>query len=90
MQALTDFLGPRLHVVYYEDLVQNHARGLSKLTAFLGLRTPIPPGAVRNHSLDRWRAELSDRQIDEIDEILGDTRPALYRDPPPRGLQTFS
>lgn len=79
LQALTAFLGPRLHVIPYEDLVQDHGRILAGLAAFLDLSTPVPPGIVRERSLDRWRSELTARQIQEIDDILGDTPPGIRR-----------
>jgi len=70
MASLQTRLGPKLHVIQYEDLINETSGELSKLNKFLALASPIPVPKVKRESLDRWRAELSSETLDQIKQIV--------------------
>jgi hypothetical protein len=68
LAALRETLGDRLHVVRYEALVEDTATELERLGRFAGgrLRLILPLRAP----LEKWREQLSLRQIRAIDSVL--------------------
>lgn len=70
MQSLKVLLGHRLHVVGYEDLARDPGRELSVLQEWLGLDSPFPAPRVDHAALDRWRTQLSDRDVADISAVV--------------------
>lgn len=70
MQRLRSALPGRLHVVQYEDMIARPERETEHLQRFLQLERPFPVPTAAVESLDRWRDELSTRQVDEIDRAV--------------------
>jgi hypothetical protein len=68
MERLKPILADRLHFVKYEDLIQSPELERERLIKFLGLEV----GEIRPkiESLDKWKSELSNLQISEIDGVL--------------------
>jgi hypothetical protein len=71
MAKLQTSLGGRLLVIGYEDLILRPDAEVARLTAFLGMATPIPVPAIKAESLDRWRRELSVEVQRQIATIAG-------------------
>lgn len=71
MVDLVQQLGPRLHVVSYEDLILRTERELTSLQHALGLEQSFSQPRVKEDSLDRWHHELDDRQLRAVGEIVG-------------------
>lgn len=71
MRLLQDTLGEHLLVVDYKQLILEPAPVLEQLVAHLSLSAAFPTPETKSDSLDRWRNELADDQIDEIASIVG-------------------
>jgi hypothetical protein len=68
LAELRQALGPRIHVIRYENLVEDTAGELTRLGAFIGRRLrPVPAAAA---TLEKWRDILSVRQRADIDQIV--------------------
>ena len=67
---LEGVLGDRLLVLDYESLQTEIATELSRISAFLGLATPIPLPHIKTRSLDRWRHELTEAQQRNIADAI--------------------
>jgi hypothetical protein len=65
-------LGRRMIRLRYHELQTNTHAELDRLQGFLGLTRPIPFPDIKTDSLDRWRKELSEAQIAEIQAVVGD------------------
>lgn len=70
MESLKPLLGHRLHVVGYEDLARDPARELSALQDWLGLDSPFAAPRVDRDALERWRTQLSDRDVADISAVV--------------------
>ncbi len=63
----------RVAVVNYEKLITDHKTQLPKLKKVIGLSRNIPSPTIRKESLDKWKNELSDEDIKDIDNILNES-----------------
>lgn len=70
IEYLTTILKSQLHMIIYEDLVNNTRRELKKLSEFLSLSTPTRIPEIKRGSIDRWRRELSDETCAEITQVV--------------------
>jgi len=73
LRQLRGTLGDHLLPLSYEQLVEDTPRSLQSLQAFLGLREDFPVPEVRRESLDKWKEQLTESEIEEIDAVLEDT-----------------
>ena len=64
-------LGNDLLVISYESFVHNTENTIHELKNFLGLQKPIPIPDVRTGSLDKWKSQLSDGELLQIQNIVG-------------------
>jgi hypothetical protein len=64
-------LDNRLMVIPYEDLIADPQRWLKQLVTHHTLDRPFPPPEVKTVSRDRWRSELTTRQIADIVAVTG-------------------
>jgi hypothetical protein len=71
MNELRSFLGSDLLVISYESFACNTADTISDLQQFLGLHKAIAIPEVKLESLDKWRSQLSDAQIVEVQNVVG-------------------
>ncbi|WP_156291945.1 polysaccharide pyruvyl transferase family protein [Oceanobacillus salinisoli] len=71
MNELKSTLGDRLHVVSYEALITDTQKELNLIQNFLKLEKPLPLPKVNKHSLDKWREQLTQRDILDIKEVTG-------------------
>ena len=71
LERLRVQLGPRLHVVSYEDLILNTKEELERLSNFLGLKSSLPMPVVKVAALDRWRTELPLQAVKDIANVTG-------------------
>jgi hypothetical protein len=62
-------LGDRLLRFSYETLADDPATELARLQRFLALERPFPHTPVRRESLDKWRRDLTDEQLDAIRRV---------------------
>jgi len=69
LDALERLLGDRLMRVSYETLADDPAAELARLQRFLDLERPFPLTPVRRESLEKWRSELDDAQLDAIRRV---------------------
>ncbi|WP_265519661.1 sulfotransferase family protein [Nitratireductor luteus] len=72
LDELETVLGDRMIRMRYHELQTNTTRELSRLQEFLELEEPIPQPKVNSDSLNRWRKDLSERQIAEIRSVVGE------------------
>lgn len=63
-------LGDRCMILEYEALQGQPDRELAALGEFLRLKSPIPRPEIRHGSLNRWKDELSPKQIVDIDAVV--------------------
>ncbi len=63
---LKPVLGGRLLHIQYEDFASSPDSTIEQLNNFLALDTPLQVPTVKTDSLTKWREELSDSQISEI------------------------
>jgi hypothetical protein len=71
MDELAHTLGDDLLVISYELFAQKTEKVIDKLQQFLGLHTPIPVPFVKTDSLQKWKRQLSEEEIDQIQNIVG-------------------
>ncbi|WP_178989003.1 sulfotransferase family protein [Winogradskyella schleiferi] len=64
-------------VVDYEDFYNDYNGLMIKLERFLKLENHINSEALISSNIDRWKSELTDDQIKNIDEVLEDNYTAL-------------
>ena len=70
LEHLESALGNRLLVLEYESLQTEIAAELARISAFLGLTTPIPLPHIKTRSLDKWQHELSHEQKRNIADAV--------------------
>jgi hypothetical protein len=70
LEHLKDVLGKRLMILEYEKLQMDIATELSRISAFLDLKTPIPIPHIKTRSLDKWHDELSEAQKRNIADAV--------------------
>ncbi|QGH36254.1 sulfotransferase [Gracilibacillus salitolerans] len=70
MDELKLSLGNRLMVINYESLVKNPEPCLVNIAKFLELHSPFPPYKMKIESLEKWKHQLSDTQIENIDNVV--------------------
>jgi hypothetical protein len=71
MNELRNILGGDLLVISYESFAHNTEKIVHELQRFLGLHKPIPIPDVRTDSLDKWKSQLSNEEIIQIQNIVG-------------------
>lgn len=70
LDELQPRLGSGLLQIKYEDLHERTDEVLERLRGFLGLERPIPAPTIRRESKEKWRSELTERDIADIDDAL--------------------
>jgi hypothetical protein len=70
LRELRGSLGDRLLLLSYERLIEDTQHCLEALQAFLGLPGEFPVPEVRRESLDKWKNQLTESEIQEIDAVL--------------------
>lgn len=70
MNELRTILGDDLLVISYESFSLNTEDTVHNLQQFLGLRHSIPVPIVKTDSLQKWKTQLSDEQIKQIQEVV--------------------
>lgn len=71
MIELKDILGNDLFVMRYEYFAEHTEDTIQQLKCFLGLHEPIPVPEVKRDSMNKWRSQLSDEEISQIQSIVG-------------------
>ena len=71
INELGNILGDDLLVISYEYFAHNTEKTIHELQQFLGLHKPIPIPDVRTDSLDKWKSQLSDEEVIQIQNIVG-------------------
>lgn len=71
MNTLRNTLGDDLMVISHESFVHNTERIIFELQQFLMLHEPIPIPVVKTDSLGKWKNQLSDEEIKQIQNIVG-------------------
>lgn len=71
MNDLKRTLGEDLLVIPYETFAQDTRAILDDIRQFLGLRSEFPMPEVKTQSLDKWKSQLSDEELMQIQEIVG-------------------
>lgn len=70
LERLEGVLGKRLMILEYSNLHMDIGAELSRISAFLNLKTPIPCPHIKTRSLDKWRHELSEEQQRNISDAV--------------------
>ena len=71
MNELKNALGDALLVISYESFVRNTKHTIHDLKQFLGLHEAIPIPEVKIESLNKWKSQLSDAELIDIQDIVG-------------------
>jgi hypothetical protein len=71
MNELREILGKSLLIISYERLVKNTKGTLDIICDFLQLSSPIPLPNVKESTLEKWKKNLSQNQIEQIMEVIG-------------------
>lgn len=71
MNELGGNLGDTLLVIPYESFASETERTINELKHFLGLHKAIPIPEVKLASLNKWKTQLSDVEITDIQNIVG-------------------
>jgi hypothetical protein len=71
MSRLEEVLADRLMVVDYQRFARRPDETVGRLQRFLGLHAPIPVPEIKVDSLDRWREELDDNAVAQIQAVVG-------------------
>jgi hypothetical protein len=71
MRELQQRLGDRIWVGSYEELLTDTRSQIDDLERFLGLEQPIPDPELRRESLDKWRTQLSEQDIEAVASVVG-------------------
>lgn len=71
LNELKETLGDDLHVITYEEFAHDTPGVLHDLQGFLKLTQPIPIPEVKTESLHRWEAQLQDREVGQIRDVVG-------------------
>jgi len=71
MKELRSILGNDLIVIPYESFANDTETQIHELQQFVGLKIPIPIPDVKTGSLHKWKEQLSDEQINQIESIVG-------------------
>lgn len=70
MKFLQSHLNSSILVLSYEDLITIGYEPLKKIEKFLDLEIPLTIKKVKQESLNKWKKNLTDVQINEITEML--------------------
>lgn len=71
LDELETTLGDRMIRLRYRDLQTDTASELGRLEAFLGLDAPIPMPEIKRDSLERWKTDLGEEQIEKVRAVVG-------------------
>ena len=71
MKELRSILGNDLIVIPYESFANDTETQIHGLQQFVGLKIPIPIPDVKTDSLHKWKEQLSNEQIVQIQNIVG-------------------
>jgi hypothetical protein len=71
LEALKGPLESRLLVLNYEELILRPDSHVNALGEFLGLSSPIPLPHIKAESLGKWRTELDEEAIRQIEDVTG-------------------
>lgn len=66
-------------IIEYEELFGAPATVLIELQRFLGLDDPFPPPVIKNASMTKWEAGLSQRDIQDVKQVTGIDPPSKHR-----------
>jgi hypothetical protein len=58
-------------IMHYESLAHNTSKELQRIEKFLGLKQPITAPEIRTESLEKWKAGLSEADIESIEAVVG-------------------
>ena len=71
INELRNILGEDLLVISYESFALHTEKIVKKLQYFLKLNIPIPKPNVKKQSLQKWKTQLSDDTVRQIQNIVG-------------------
>lgn len=71
MNELKSALGDALLLITYESFTQNTEHTIHGLKQFLGLHQALPIPEVKTESLNKWKSQLSDAELVDIQDIVG-------------------
>jgi hypothetical protein len=71
MKELRSYLDDALFVISYESFAQDTEKTINELKQFLRLDEPIPVPEVKLESLNKWKSQLSDSELIDIQNIVG-------------------
>ncbi|MGH9585547.1 MAG: hypothetical protein ACRD3F_01235, partial [Acidobacteriaceae bacterium] len=81
MSCLKLRLRGKIMVIQYESLFYDTAVILRNLEGFLNLSSAIPDPEIKISSLDKWKEQLTEVEIQQIESIVGfspQSLPSMY------------
>lgn len=71
MNDLKNVLAHDLFVISYERFAEDTEETLRDLQNFLGLQNPIPIPVVKKESLVKWKSQLTQEELRNIESVVG-------------------
>ena len=71
INELKDILEDDLFVISYELFARDPTDTIHKLKQYLGLHEPVRVPEVKIESLSKWKKQLSDADIHDIQNVVG-------------------
>ena len=71
MRELKSILGDALFLISYEKFARETEGVIQDIRKFLNLKKPVPVPSVKVESLSKWKQQLSDEEILQIQTIVG-------------------
>ena len=71
MNQLRSFLKTDLLTISYELFVEDTNNVITELENFLGVSSHIPIPSVKKESLYKWKKQLTQDEINQIEEVVG-------------------
>ncbi|MEQ8924215.1 MAG: sulfotransferase [Fulvivirga sp.] len=70
MNKLKENLGVSIKVIAFEELASKTPVVVNELQEFLGLQNPLKAPEVQSDSVEKWKRQLSDLHVSQIDSVI--------------------
>lgn len=72
MDKLKKKLNDRILIIKYEDLINNTSSELLRIEDFLELKNKITKPLINRETLNKWKTNLHEEEIEQIRKVTGD------------------
>jgi hypothetical protein len=78
MEKLKNKLGKRLHVVNYDNLLNNFVGEVNELSAFIGVNFTYPANKINRKTNQKYKKQFTAKNIENINKIINDEKIKEY------------